>query len=62
MWHFIVSISSVPADRQLHLAVIDQDGCHPLAFPCCRVEDRWIHAETKVKVDVNPTHWREWSE
>jgi hypothetical protein len=32
------------------------------AFPCCRVEDCWIHAETKVKVDENPTHGREWSE
>ena len=25
-------------------------------------EDYWIHAETKVRIDVHPTHWREWSE
>lgn len=62
MWHFIASISSVPIDRRLHLAVIDQDGCHALVFPCCRLEDCWIHAETKAKVEVNPTHWREWFE
>jgi hypothetical protein len=62
MWHFIASTRSVPADRQLHLAVLDEDGAHALVFPCCRIEDRWIHAETKAKVDVHPTHWREWPE
>jgi hypothetical protein len=62
MWHFIVSISSVPTGRRVHLAVIDKDGAHILVFPCCRNEDYWIHAETKAKVDVHPTHWREWFE
>jgi hypothetical protein len=62
MWHFIVSINAVPTDHRLLLAVVDQDGCHSLLFPCRRNEDCWIHAETKAKVDVNPTHWREWPE
>jgi hypothetical protein len=62
MWHFIGLIDSVPTERRVHLAVIDNDGVHPLEFPCCRIEDYWIHAETKVRIDVQPTHWREWSE
>jgi hypothetical protein len=61
-WHYIASISAVPPNQQVHLAVIDEDGCHPLVFPCYRIEDCWIHAETKAKVDVHPTHWRDWSE
>jgi hypothetical protein len=62
MWHFIPSISSVPTDREVHLAVVDHDGIHVLDFPCCWNGYCWIHAETKVRVDVHPTHWREWSE
>ena len=38
------------------------DGAHALVFPCFRDGDCWIHLETKLKVDVHPTHWREWSE
>jgi len=38
------------------LAVVDQDGVHALVFPCLRNEDAWMHAESKIKVDVHPTH------
>jgi hypothetical protein len=38
------------------------DGTYVVEFPRCRIEDYWIHAETKVRVAVRPTHWREWSE
>ena len=63
MWHFIASsIGSLPSDREVHLAVIEEDGVHSLVFPCCRIEDYWIHAGTKAKVEVHPTHWREWPE
>jgi hypothetical protein len=62
MWHFIVSVGKIPADKRIGLAVVDIDGLHELAFPCYRVEDHWVHAESKIKVDVRPTHWREWSE
>ncbi len=34
----------------------------PILRACCRFEDCWIHAETEVKVEVNPTQWREWFE
>jgi hypothetical protein len=57
MWQ---SIASAPFDRDLELAVIDRDGPHALVFPCRRILAGWIDAETRQRVDVRPTHWREW--
>jgi len=54
-------ISSAPFDRDLELAVIDRAGTHALLFPCRRILGDWINAVTKRRVDVNPTHWREWT-
>jgi hypothetical protein len=54
-------IASAPFDRDLELAVIGYDGVHALAFPCRRILGSWMNAETKKKIDVRPTHWREWS-
>ena len=34
MWQ---SIPSAPFDRDLELAVIDDDGTHALVFPCRRI-------------------------
>ena len=52
--------SSAPFDRDLELAVIDTAGTHTLVFPCRRILDGWINAVTKRRVEVTPTHWREW--
>jgi hypothetical protein len=57
MWQ---PISSAPLDRDLELAVIDIDGPHALVFPCQRILGGWINAQTKQRLDVRPTHWREW--
>jgi hypothetical protein len=57
MWR---PITSAPFEHDLELAVIDTDGQHTLVFPCRRVAGGWINAETKAKIDVRPTHWREW--
>lgn len=54
-------ISTAPFDRDLELAVIDYDGTHALAFPCRRILGGWSQAETKERIDVHPTHWREWT-
>ena len=57
MWE---PISSAPSDSDIQLAVIDKDGQHALVFPCRRTSDGWMNALTKERLDVRPTHWREW--
>ena len=57
MWQLI---SSAPFDRDLELAVITSDGPDALVFPCRRVLGGWVKAETRERIDVRPTHWREW--
>jgi hypothetical protein len=57
MWQ---PIASAPYDRKLELAVIDADGPHALVFPCRRVDGGWANAESGARVDVVPTHWRDW--
>lgn len=59
MWQ---PISTAPFDRDLVLAVLDQSGEHILVFPCRRILHGWINAETKLQIDVRPSHWREWQE
>jgi hypothetical protein len=58
MWQ---PIASAPFDCDLELAVIDADGEHALVFPCRRVPGGWIKSGTRQWVNVQPTHWREWS-
>jgi hypothetical protein len=57
MWQ---QVSSAPFDRDLELAVIDDDGAHALVFPCRRILNGWMKVDTKERLDVRPTHWREW--
>jgi hypothetical protein len=56
------AISTAPFDRELTLAVLDYDGVHALVFPCRRVLDGWVKPDTRERVDVYPTHWREWTQ
>jgi hypothetical protein len=57
MWE---TIRSAPLDRAIELAVIDEDGIHALVFPCRRSADGWVKAASGERLDVRPTHWREW--
>jgi hypothetical protein len=57
MWQ---QVSTAPFNCDLELAVIDDDGPHALVFPCRRILNGWMKAETKERLDVRPTHWREW--
>jgi hypothetical protein len=58
MWQ---PIATAPFDRDLELAVIDASGEHALVFPCHRnILDGWINTTTGKRVDVRPTHWRDW--
>lgn len=58
MWE---SISTAPFAKDLELAVIDNDGPHALVFPCQRILNGWMNADTKERLDIRPTHWRAWS-
>jgi hypothetical protein len=60
MWQDIVT---APFELDLELAVINKDGQpHALVFPCRRAAGGWIKTETGQRIDVAPTHWREWKE
>jgi hypothetical protein len=59
MWQ---SISTAPFDRDLELAVLDKDGAHALVFPCRRIFGGWVKSQTGARIEVRPTHWRDWEE
>ena len=59
MWQ---QVSTAPFERDLELAVIDDDGPHALVFPCRRILNGWMKVETKERLDVRPTHWRAWGD
>ena len=48
-------------DRDLELGVADSQSVRVIPFPCRRILGGWIKAETKTRIVVCPTHWREWS-
>lgn len=54
--------ATAPFDRDLQLAVLDRDGVHALAFPCRRILGGWLDAQSKRRIDLEPTHWRTWLE
>lgn len=53
-------VDTAPFDRDLELAVIDFGGVHPVTYPCRRIFGGWVHAATRVRVKILPTHWRQW--
>lgn len=53
-------ISGAPFDRDLELAVINRNGVHALVFPCRRILGGWMKKATEERIEVHPTHWREW--
>ncbi|RVC97456.1 MAG: hypothetical protein EOS66_04065 [Mesorhizobium sp.] len=57
MWNTVLN---APFSRPLEVAVIDDEGEHPLVFPCERTQTGWKHAVTGVPIAVMPTHWRDW--
>ena len=59
MWN---PITTAPADRDIELAVLDHDGQHALVFPCRRIAAGWMNAVSGERLDVRPTHWRDWAD
>jgi hypothetical protein len=50
-----------PFDVDIELAVLDREGAHALVFPCRRILGGWVNATSKKRLDLAPTHWREWA-
>ena len=56
-------VSLAPSDADLEVCVIDYDGIiHALAFPCHKDKIDWFDASTKKRIDIQPTHWRKWTD
>jgi hypothetical protein len=55
-------ITSAPFERDIELAVLDQNGEHLVAFACRRGANGWLSARSNRPVDIRPTHWRQWTE
>jgi hypothetical protein len=62
MWHATTSITDVPTDRDLRLAVLDGETVHALVFPCRRDGMKWVDAKAGRPVEVYPSHWQEWQD
>lgn len=62
MWHPIISITEVPADRDLRLAVLEGGTVHALVFACRREGEKWVDAKTGRQVEVYPSHWDDWDD
>ena len=56
-------VSIAPFDGDLEVCALDYDGIvHALVFPCHKDGAQWADASNKKHVDIQPTHWRKWTE
>lgn len=53
-------VACAPFDRNLELSVVNGPTQDAVAFPCCRILGGWVDAASRERVEVYPTHWREW--
>jgi hypothetical protein len=51
---------TAPFDKDLELAVINRNGLHAIAFACRRILGGWVRAKDRERLEIHPTHWREW--
>lgn len=56
-------VAIAPPDGDLELCVMDFDGIvTALEYPCHKIGAAWVDASNKKHVDIQPTHWRKWTE
>ena len=56
-------VSITPPDGDLEVCVMDYDGIvQALPYRCHRNGAEWIDASNKKHVDIQPTHWRKWTD
>jgi hypothetical protein len=55
-------ISTAPSNSNLEVGVVDKNGVHALMFPVRKNGPEWVDASTKKRIEIQPTHWRLWTE
>ena len=56
-------VSITPPDGDLEVSVLDYDGTVlALGYPCHKIGADWVDASNKKHLDIQPTHWRKWTE
>ena len=66
MIHFLpdkwLLVSIAPSDVDLEVGVMDKHGVHALIFPVRKSGTDWVDTSTKMRIDIQPTHWRKWTD
>ena len=55
-------VSIAPSDEDLEVGVMRMGTVYTLVFPVRKSETGWVDASTKRFIDVQPTHWRKWTD
>lgn len=55
-------VSIAPSNEDLEVGVMDRGNIHALVFPVRKSETDWVDASTKMRVHIQPTHWRKWAD
>jgi hypothetical protein len=58
----ISSISAVPEPSTWAMMILGFAGIGFMAYPCHKNGALWVDASNKKHVDIQPTHWRKWTE
>jgi hypothetical protein len=57
-----VPVSIAPSGIDLEVGVMDRGSVHALVFPVRKSGTDWVDASTKMRIDIQPTHWRKWTD
>lgn len=55
-------IDLAPSGTDLEVGVMDNGDIHTLVFPVRKNGQSWTKASTQERIDIQPTHWRKWSD
>ena len=56
-------VSIGPPDANLEVCIVGFDGnVHALMYPCLRNGTDWVDATNNKQIQIQPTHWRKWTE
>jgi hypothetical protein len=53
-------VAIAPSNIDLEVCVMDKHGIHALVFPVRKSGIDLVNASTKKRLDIMPTHWRQW--